>query len=130
MRCPSCSFENASGIKFCGECGAPLKVKCSSCGFENAPSIKFCGECGKPLAQAAKSAPPPDPRSYTPNPDYSVRHEGAGVQQMKVLPDELSVQLRSYPSTGAEQSALAKPRRRRRAQGSLSKPAGRNASES
>ena len=28
MRCPACSFENASGTKFCGECGAPLKLKC------------------------------------------------------------------------------------------------------
>lgn len=47
MRCPACCFENASGIKFCGEYGAPLKLKCSGCGFENAPTIKFCGECGK-----------------------------------------------------------------------------------
>jgi Double zinc ribbon/Adenylate and Guanylate cyclase catalytic domain len=66
MRCPSCGFENASGIKFCGECGAPLKLKCSNCGFENASGIKFCGECGEPLAEAAKPAPPPDRRSYTP----------------------------------------------------------------
>src|SRR5215468_374878 len=66
MRCPACGFENASGIKFCGECGASLKLKCASSGFENAPRIKFCGECGKPLADAAKSAPSPDPRSYTP----------------------------------------------------------------
>jgi hypothetical protein len=66
MGCPSCGFENASGIKFCGECGASLKLKCASCGFENAPAIKFCGECGKPLSEASKSAPSPDPRSYTP----------------------------------------------------------------
>jgi class 3 adenylate cyclase len=67
MLCPACGFENASGIKFCGECGAALKLKCSSCGFENAPAIKFCGECGKPLAAASKSTTlPPDPRSYTP----------------------------------------------------------------
>jgi hypothetical protein len=65
MRCTSCGFENASGIKFCGECGARL-LKCRSCGFDNAPGIKFCGECGKPLGEIAQSAPPPDPRSYTP----------------------------------------------------------------
>jgi hypothetical protein len=66
MRCPACGFENASGIKFCGECGASLKLKCASCGFENTPKIKFCGECGKPLSEASKPAPAPDPRSYTP----------------------------------------------------------------
>jgi class 3 adenylate cyclase len=66
VRCSACGFENASGIKFCGECGASLKVKCSSCGFENAPKIKFCGECGKPLANVAKPETSPDPRSYTP----------------------------------------------------------------
>jgi class 3 adenylate cyclase len=66
MRCSACGFENASGIKFCGECGASLKLKCASCGFENAPAIKFCGECGKPLAGASKPGPSPDPRSYTP----------------------------------------------------------------
>src|SRR5262245_19802672 len=66
MRCSACGFENASGIKFCGECGASLKLKCASCGFENAPAIKFCGECGKPLAAASKEPTQPDPRSYTP----------------------------------------------------------------
>jgi class 3 adenylate cyclase/tetratricopeptide (TPR) repeat protein len=66
MRCSACGFENASGIKFCGECGASLKLKCASCGFENAPAIKFCGECGKPLSEVSKPGPPPDPRSYTP----------------------------------------------------------------
>ncbi len=43
-----------------------LKVKCSRCGFENALGIKFCGECGKPLAEVAKPGAPPDHRSYTP----------------------------------------------------------------
>jgi Double zinc ribbon len=66
MRCPACGFENASGIKFCGECGLAVKAKCASCGFENAAGIKFCGECGKPLAHTAKSGPAPDPRSHTP----------------------------------------------------------------
>jgi hypothetical protein len=66
MRCPACGFENASGIKFCGECGASLKLRCPSCGFENAPAIKFCGDCGTPLATTAKEPAQSDPRSYTP----------------------------------------------------------------
>jgi class 3 adenylate cyclase/tetratricopeptide (TPR) repeat protein len=53
-------------MRFCGECGSSLKVKCASCGFENPSAMKFCGECGKPLSEAAKQAPTPDPRSYTP----------------------------------------------------------------
>ena len=64
MRCPSCGFENASGIRFCGECGVLLKLKCPSCGFDSAPGIKFCGECGQRLGEPPK--PSPDPRSYTP----------------------------------------------------------------
>ena len=34
MRCPACSFENASVMKFCAEWGSSLKFRCSSCGFE------------------------------------------------------------------------------------------------
>src|SRR5438034_36773 len=66
MRCPGCGFENATSMRFCGECGAPLKLRCSSCGFDNAPGIKFCGECGQRVGEAAKLATAPEPRSYTP----------------------------------------------------------------
>jgi class 3 adenylate cyclase len=66
MRCVACGFENASGMKFCGECGAALKARCLSCGFENPSPMKFCGECGKPLSEALKPGPIPDPRAYTP----------------------------------------------------------------
>src|SRR5881397_3827153 len=50
MRCPSCGFENLEGIKFCGQCAAPLKRRCLQCGFENPPGFKFCGECATPLS--------------------------------------------------------------------------------
>jgi class 3 adenylate cyclase len=66
MRCPACGFENSSAIKFCGECGAALKLKCVRCGFENAPGIKFCGECGQQLADSPSPAQLPKPRTYTP----------------------------------------------------------------
>jgi Double zinc ribbon len=67
MRCTACGYESPSGKKFCGECGAALKLKCPSCGGENTPGTKFCGDCGKPLIDTEKPpAPLPDPRSYTP----------------------------------------------------------------
>jgi Double zinc ribbon len=66
MHCPACGFENASGIKFCGECGAPLKLNCSSCGFTNVPGIKFCGDCGQRLGESPKPSAAPDPRAYAP----------------------------------------------------------------
>jgi Luciferase-like monooxygenase/Double zinc ribbon len=58
MRCLACGFENASGVKFCGECGTPLKLRCSDCGFENAPGIKFCGECGAALGTVFEELAP------------------------------------------------------------------------
>jgi class 3 adenylate cyclase/tetratricopeptide (TPR) repeat protein len=61
MRCPSCGFENPEGLKFCNECGAPLRMPCAQCGFANQPQAKFCGECG-----ASLSPHPPVLRRYTP----------------------------------------------------------------
>jgi class 3 adenylate cyclase len=66
MRCSSCGSENRDGRKFCAGCGATLSLACAACGASNQPGERFCGECGKPLLEAAKPAPPPDPRSYTP----------------------------------------------------------------
>src|SRR2546425_1267351 len=66
MRCARCSFENASAIKFCGNCGAALHFRCGACGFENQPGIKFCGECGQSLGELPKPSATPNPRSYTP----------------------------------------------------------------
>jgi hypothetical protein len=30
MRCPRCSADNLAGMKFCGQCGAPLGVRPST----------------------------------------------------------------------------------------------------
>jgi class 3 adenylate cyclase len=73
MRCPSCGFENPEGLKFCNDCGAPLRMRCAQCGFANQPQAKFCGECGAalPAPVRASTAPPValrphEPLSYTP----------------------------------------------------------------
>ena len=54
MRCPRCQHENASSMKFCGECGVRLSAVCSACGTANGPAQKFCGECGAPLGAKAR----------------------------------------------------------------------------
>jgi class 3 adenylate cyclase/tetratricopeptide (TPR) repeat protein len=51
MRCARCDADNAAGMKFCGQCGAPLGSTCPSCGAANPPEHKFCGQCGRALDQ-------------------------------------------------------------------------------
>jgi tetratricopeptide (TPR) repeat protein len=68
MHCPSCGFENPEGLKFCNECGTPLRMPCAQCGFTKQPQAKFCGECGAALLPQAgvSSAPPVAPRPHAP----------------------------------------------------------------
>jgi len=51
MKCPKCQTDNADGVKFCGECGQPLRseLTCPNCGHKNLSNVKFCPECGAPL---------------------------------------------------------------------------------
>ena len=47
--CPSCNCAVPVGMKFCGQCGAPLappKPLCPGCGAEVPAGMKFCGQCG------------------------------------------------------------------------------------
>ena len=62
MHCSRCQHENPPGMKFCGECAAPLSSLCASCGTANPPGHKFCGQCAAPL----RTAPSVVPQSYTP----------------------------------------------------------------
>ena len=65
MQCPRCQHENPAGMKFCGQCAAPLASACPSCGAANPPGNKFCGQCAAPLAKATESRFE-SPESYTP----------------------------------------------------------------
>ena len=65
MRCPRCTHDNPAGMKFCGQCAAPLPAACPACGAVNPPGNRFCGQCAAPLSpdSRTKSA---SPDSYTP----------------------------------------------------------------
>src|SRR5690348_12063573 len=73
MQCPQCQYENPTGMKFCGECGARLEFVCPACGMANPLNHKFCGGCGQALAAGSPTAarPPSEPsfgspQTYTP----------------------------------------------------------------
>ena len=65
MHCPRCQHQNPPGMKFCGECAAPLAATCPSCGAANPPENKFCGQCAAPL-RTSPTAKFAAPDSYTP----------------------------------------------------------------
>lgn len=46
--CPNCSAPLAANVKFCPECGAPVKEEkfCTECGSKVQASAKFCPGCG------------------------------------------------------------------------------------
>ncbi len=64
MRCSKCDFENPDGMKFCGQCTAPLALVCPKCHFENPPGFKFCGQCTAALGPAT-AKPEPSRTSLT-----------------------------------------------------------------
>jgi predicted ATPase/class 3 adenylate cyclase len=65
MRCPRCDAENPAGMKFCGQCAAPLASLCPACGTANPPGNTFCGQCAAPLSKATEPRFG-SPESYTP----------------------------------------------------------------
>ena len=65
MKCPRCQHENPTGMKFCGQCAAPLASTCPSCGATNPPEGKFCGQCAAAL-QTTPTTKFASPVSYTP----------------------------------------------------------------
>src|SRR6516165_9006363 len=83
MKCAQCGAESPAGMKFCGQCGAPLVSTCPSCGADNPPTHKFCGHCGNPLVSSERARVPstslPDPPSIA----------GEGRLGVSTLPGEM-----------------------------------------
>src|SRR6266446_1134284 len=65
MKCLRCQHENPTGMKFCGECTAPLASTGPSCGTANPPDNKFCGQCAAML-RTTPTTKFAAPDSYTP----------------------------------------------------------------
>ncbi len=95
MQCASCRFDNLEGMKFCTECGAPLRARCSRCGFESPPRAKFCGECGSPLAGRVPSS-----KFQVPSQDSELRTPNLELSPVSYTPPHLAERIR------AEQAAL------------------------
>src|SRR4029077_11497922 len=67
MKCARCGAENPSGMKFCGQCGAPLTSACPFCGATNPPEHRFCGQCGTPLDRPGlRETVAPEPLGHNP----------------------------------------------------------------
>ena len=49
MRCSKCGTENATGSRFCNQCGTALGNICPKCAVDNAHDAKFCSQCGVSL---------------------------------------------------------------------------------
>src|SRR6516165_11334562 len=83
MKCAQCGAESPAGMKFCGQCGAPLVSTCPSCGADDPPEHKFCGHCGSPLVSSERTRVPstslPDPPSLA----------GEGRLGVSTLPGEM-----------------------------------------
>jgi class 3 adenylate cyclase len=78
MKCPRCQAENPPGMKFCGQCAAPLAAVCPSCGASNPPENKFCGQCATSLGKSAV------PRFSTPD-AYTPKHLAEKILTSKTV---------------------------------------------
>jgi class 3 adenylate cyclase/tetratricopeptide (TPR) repeat protein len=79
VRCGACRFESPAGMKFCGQCGAPLALHCPGCGAEAPAGFRFCGQCG-----AALTAAPGPPSAAVPT--SAPAQAGAPTRPMPARP--------------------------------------------
>jgi class 3 adenylate cyclase len=132
IRCASCGEANGAGRKFCGECGAPLRLLCASCQAPNEPGVKFCGECGSPLAGApatptrtsgATPAVPALPASFGAGRYRVERFLGEGGKKRVYLARDTrlnrDVAIALIKSEGLDEAGLARVRREAQAMGEL-----------
>ncbi len=61
MFCPKCGNELEENARFCGKCGAPVKLRkvaiCPGCGNELKKGARFCTRCGTQVESVRLTAP-------------------------------------------------------------------------
>ena len=63
VSCPSCGAAAArDGARYCEECGAAIPARCPSCGGAVPAGKRFCGACGAPLRVAGRAEDAPGNR--------------------------------------------------------------------
>lgn len=80
MDCKKCGFNNPDGMRFCGQCAAPLNILCPSCGFENPFDFGYCGQCATNLSSSPKvlsKGPDSSTNRNTPHREKSPSHSEA-----------------------------------------------------
>src|ERR1700752_3093484 len=55
MLCSNCAIEVAEQEKFCRQCGSPVVRRCAVCDAADPASAKFCGDCGARLRVDSRS---------------------------------------------------------------------------
>lgn len=75
MRCKKCGSELTDTMKFCGECGAPVKTTetnkfCTQCGNKLHDGLSFCPYCGTKIEKRDQAVMMP---SNTEHPQISVQ---------------------------------------------------------
>ena len=88
MDCRACGTVNASGRRYCRECGGKLGAACPVCGFLNGFEDKYCGGCSRRAGSGGPLAgePPPSGSAETvPGDDVAPGDEEA-TEAAEVIP--------------------------------------------
>lgn len=104
MQCEKCGFDNPPGMRYCGQCAAPLQRSCPACQFANPPLFNFCGQCGAPLAETEDQ---PAVAAETPRQPAERRQltvlfcdmVGSSALSERIDPEELRDIMRGYRNT-------------------------------
>jgi TOMM system kinase/cyclase fusion protein len=115
MNCIHCGFENAAGLRYCGNCGTKFGQRCPKCGSDNNTAkgtSLLCVQCGMRLEDAS---PPlkldrPAPPLPIVAPDSERRHVtvvfcdlvGSTALSQRLDPEELRDVILSYRTVCAE----------------------------